>query len=288
MAGVTYWAVSDAGDVRAENQDSVLCMIGEVQGKAAALFLVADGMGGLSYGASVSRYIKDQFLRWWREDFPSMVQAGRTDREDIKELLEQEIWDINQAVLRFKKDNDCRAGSTLSLLFLYGNEYYVENLGDSRIYRLRKGILEQITEDQSLVAQMVREKRMTKEEAMHSGKKNILTMCIGMFQVPQIFSLQGVQDGKEVYLLCSDGLYNAVSELDIRGILSQEMLSCRQKAEQLRQLISKGEALDNVSIIVAGQPAGTCKSRNLPAAGNTAGRKIQMEKAGGVNLNGRN
>lgn len=251
MAGFSYWTISDAGDVRAENQDSVLCVSGEVNGRDAALFLVADGMGGLSYGASVSSYIRDQFLRWWKEDFPSMVLAGRTEREDIKELLEQEIWDINQAVLRFKRDNHCRAGSTLSLLFLYGNEYYVENLGDSRIYRLRKGVFEQITEDQSLVAQMVREKRLTKEEAIRSSKKNILTMCIGMFQVPQIFSLQGVREWGEVYLLCSDGLYNAVSEMEIRGVLSHEMLSCRQKAEQLRQLISKGKALDNVSVIVA-------------------------------------
>lgn len=256
MAGFAYGAVSDVGDVRSENQDSVLCMTGEIQGKDAALFLVADGMGGLSYGEVVSRYIREQFLRWWLEDLPSMVLAGRTESEDIKELLEQEIWDINQAVLRFKKENHCRAGSTLSLLLLYGSEYYVENLGDSRIYRLRGGTFEQITEDQSLVAQLVREKRMSKEEAVRSRKKNVLTMCVGMFRVPQIFSAQGVLEGGERFLLCSDGLYNAVGEQEIRDTLSQDTLSCRQMAERLRQLIPVGAALDNVSAIVAGQAAG--------------------------------
>lgn len=252
MAGVTYGAVSDVGDVRTENQDSVLCMTGEIHGKTAGLFLVADGLGGLSYGALVSRYIAEQFRRWWQEDFPAMIQAGRTESEDIKELLEQEIWDINQGVLRFKKDNNCRAGSTLSLLLLYGNQYYVENLGDSRIYRMCGECFEQITEDQSLVAQMVREKRLTKEEAGRSGKKNVLTMCIGMFYVPQIFAAQGIRKGGEIYLLCSDGLYNAVSETEIRDVLNGTELSCQQKAEHLRQMIPIGAALDNVSVIVAG------------------------------------
>lgn len=252
MAGVTYGSVCDVGDVRTENQDSILCMEGEIQGKEAALFLVADGMGGLSYGALISCYIREQFQRWWIDDFPSMLRAGRTETEDIKELLEQEIWDINQAVLRFKKENNCRAGSTLSLLLFYGNEYYVENLGDSRIYRMRKKTFEQITEDQSLVAQMVRENRMTREEAASSGKKNVLTMCIGMFEVPQVFSLQGIRKKGERYLLCSDGLYNALGEQEIRDVLGQGTLSCNQKAERLRRLIPVGAASDNVSIIVVG------------------------------------
>lgn len=252
MAGFTFGAISDKGDVRTENQDSILCVSGDIQGMPAALFLVADGMGGLSYGGQVSRYIKERFLKWWQEDLPSMIRAGWTKEEDMKELLEQEIWDINQTILHFKKEKQCRAGSTLSVLLLYGKQYYVENLGDSRVYRMHEGMIRQITEDQSLVAQMIREKRMTREEAYHFAKKNVLTMCIGMFDVPQIFSTQGNIEQGDIFLVCSDGFYNVAGEDDIRDVMSQEPLSLQEKTMRLRQLVPDGKALDNVSIIVAG------------------------------------
>ena len=94
-----------------------------------------------------------------------MIQAGRDSDTDIKELLEQEIWDINTQIYQFKEREGCRCGSTFSALLLYNGKYYIENLGDSRIYRFRKNNLEQLTKDQSLAAQLVREKRLTPEEA---------------------------------------------------------------------------------------------------------------------------
>lgn len=102
------------------------------------IFLVADGMGGLSYGSQISAYCTNQFAAWWHEDFSQMIQAGRDSDTDIKELLEQEIWDINTQIYQFKEREGCRCGSTLSALLLYNGKYYIENLGDSRIYRFRK------------------------------------------------------------------------------------------------------------------------------------------------------
>ena len=87
-----YGALSDQGDVRTENQDRILALTGMVAGKETGLFVVADGMGGLSYGSAVSAYIIESFSRWWEEDFPEMAQAGKCKKEEIKELLEQEIW----------------------------------------------------------------------------------------------------------------------------------------------------------------------------------------------------
>ena len=90
-----YGSLSDAGDVRGENQDAILCCTGEKntqnQQNDAAFFLVADGMGGLSYGSQISAYCTNQFAAWWHEDFSQMIQAGRDSDTDIKELLEQEI-----------------------------------------------------------------------------------------------------------------------------------------------------------------------------------------------------
>ena len=165
---ITYGCCSDRGDVRTENQDRVLALSGEVEGKEAGLFVLADGMGGLEYGSSVSTYITDEFLKWWEEDFPQMAHAGKCEKEEIRELLEQEIWDINQAVLAFRKRENCRSGSTISILFVYGDDYYIVNMGDSRVYIVQDGRLRRLTEDQSMAAQLVREGKLTEAQAKHS------------------------------------------------------------------------------------------------------------------------
>lgn len=248
---ISYGAVSDRGDIRKENQDSMLSLTGEVCGEPAALFAVADGMGGLSYGSQVSNYITGQFNRWWEEDFPQMMRAGRKSRDDINELLEQEIWDINRQIFLFNSRSQNRAGSTLSLLLLFAGEFYIKNIGDSRVYLLREGILRRMTEDQSLVAQLVRERRMTPEEARTSGKKNVLTMCVGMFAVPQSYSNGGTANAGDRFLVCSDGLYNQVNEEGISRILGLPGKSAQERAVLLRQAIRPGTAGDNVTAVVA-------------------------------------
>lgn len=223
--------VSDRGDRREENQDSILFLTGAFSGQPAGLFLVADGMGGLSYGAEVSRYAAEQFRRWWEEDLPSMLEQGLEKEEDIRELIEQEIWDINQAVFRFKESMSCRSGSTLSLLLLYRDRYYIENLGDSRVYRMREGRLRQLTKDQA-------------------AGKNKLTMCIGMFPVPQSLYQSGTISDGDIFLICSDGLYNPLSSGRMEAALKLSGMTAGQKAEFLRAQIREGDASDNVSAIV--------------------------------------
>lgn len=229
-----YGTITDKGDVRAENQDSLLAEAGSVHGHPAALMVVADGMGGLAYGAQISAYITEQFDWWWREDFPSIVGDGIDRDEDIQELLEQEIWDINRGIFEFRSRMRCRAGSTLSLLLLYNGKYYVENLGDSRIYLYRDGMLFQLTKDQ----------------AVESKGKRMLTMCMGMFEVPESQYLQGNMRPGDGFLLCSDGLYSALDEGRMEEIMGICDITAQEKAEYLRQEIAFGNARDNVSVIV--------------------------------------
>lgn len=251
MLSYTSGAVTDRGDVREENQDSILLLSGSIKGRPAALFAVADGMGGLSHGAQVSRYITLQFERWWYEDFPQLIQEEMDCEDDIRELLEQEIWDINKAVLDFRNRMQCRSGSTLSLLLLYNDNYYIESIGDSRIYLMRNNKLTQLTSDQSLAARMMREHSMTEEEAQRSGMKNKLTMCIGMFLVPQSGYITGRLRRGDCFLLCSDGLYQPLKLEQMEDVLKKNELCAQEKADQLRQMIDPGNAGDNVSAIVA-------------------------------------
>lgn len=248
MAAFACGAVSDRGDVRAENQDSVLWLTGTLEGEEAALCLVADGMGGLSYGAQVSGYIAKRFDRFWREDLPEMIRAGRGDEADLRELLEQEIWDINQEILRFRSQARCRCGSTLSLLLLYRGSYYIENMGDSRIYLFRRGRLLKLTQDQSLAAQMEREGKGAYREA---GAGNVLTMCLGMFEEPKSYFAGGRLRKGDIFLLCSDGLYRPLSERQMERVLRQRGLTAVERAVGLRSLVGPGKGRDNISALVA-------------------------------------
>ena len=248
MAVCTYGAVTDKGDRRPENQDSILCLTDrEIK---SGLFLVADGMGGLSRGGQVSRYIAERFARWWREDFPDIIRSGQIRREDMREFLEQEIWDINQELLCFRRQDGCRCGSTLSLLLIHEGHYYIENMGDSRIYLFCRGKLQQLTEDQSLAAQLKREGQLTGQERSAVGK-NVLTMCLGMFEIPQSYFRDGDLEGEERFLLCSDGLSNQVSAAQMARILNRRELLPQELAGILRSSVLPGMAADNISIIVA-------------------------------------
>ena len=246
----TYGAPTDRGDIRTENQDSVLTLTGTVKTQPTALMIIADGLGGLSYGAEVSRYIIEQFKRWWYEDFPSMIQEGMDTEEDIQELLEQEIWDINHSVVDFRNKMQCRSGSTLSLLLLYKRKYYIENIGDSRIYLMRDGSLSQLTQDQSLATQIAKKHQIETEGVSYSKAKNILTMCIGMSPIPQSNYSSGKLCSGDCFLICSDGLYNPLEIRQMESVLGEKKIPAIQKAECLRKMISKGKARDNVSAIV--------------------------------------
>lgn len=250
MFTYTYGAVSDKGDIRAENQDSILYLTGSIQGSEAALSVIADGMGGLSFGAQTSQYITGQFKRWWYEEFPDIVREDMDHKEDIQELLEQEIWDINQAILAFNHQMQSKSGSTLSLLLLHKNQYFIENAGDSRVYLLRGQSLYQLTEDHSLVARMMRHYQLSEEEAKHSVMRNKLTMCIGMFSVPETNYYEGKLEEGDCFLLCSDGLYNHLKTSQIERILGEREFDAVEKAEYLRRMIEPGKASDNVSAIV--------------------------------------
>lgn len=250
MLSFASGAITDKGDVRAENQDSILSLKGKRGDQTAALYVVADGIGGLAFGAQVSLYITEQFKRWWHEDFPQLIHEGMDCEADIRELLEQEIWDINQAVFSFKEKMQCRSGSTLSLLLLYKKRYYIENIGDSRIYLFRDRQLCQLTSDQSLAAQMVQDHRLMEDKTQSSKVKNMLTMCIGMFPVPQSRYLSGKLYPGDSFLLCSDGLYNLLSAKQIEEVLGKTELDVEKKPEWLRQLVGRGNAKDNVSAIV--------------------------------------
>jgi len=251
---ISVGAYTSAGDVKATNQDSVFYKTGVFGKKAAGLFIVADGCGGMAHGDEISRFVVTYFNRLWHSELNGLIALKEQNDTNVNAFLEKAINDINAGAIEFGKQIGRRVGTTLSLLLIINDRYYIKNVGDSRVYLIRKENIEQLTKDQSLVAEMVRNNELTLDEAKTYGKKNILTMCVGLFNEVKTYTKNGKIKGGDSFLICCDGLYNYIPDEKFRELLiMREQGSAGapgDTARLLRESIPQGMAADNVSAVV--------------------------------------
>lgn len=243
---------SDIGDVKESNQDSILCKCGKIGKHNVGLYIVADGCGGLAYGEEISRLAVTYFTRVWNNELKELLESKKLPKPDaaIDTLLERAIKDINDKAKEFGQMVGDKVGTTLSLLLCIDKKFYIKNVGDSRIYLKRGNKITQITEDQSLVADLLRNNEISKDEALNFKKKNVLTMCIGVFENVRTYSNKGRINHGDTFLICCDGLYNNVTSKAMVKILNDRKIKFEDKCLELRNSIEKGKATDNVSSVV--------------------------------------
>ncbi len=226
------------------NQDRILARQGETGGHWAGLFLVADGCGGMAYGEKISQLLADSFAAIWESELPEALREGKAVPELVVGWTEQ----INAVAFSFGKQVQQQVGSTLSLLVLVDSDYYIFNTGDSRVYLRRNGRVLRMTEDQTLIADKLRNQEITPEEAAQIEGQNALTMCVGYFPQVRIFRRWGRLHRGDVLLLCSDGLYRGLGEAELLVRIPHRVLP--DSALRLRESISPGAAADNVSAVL--------------------------------------
>ena len=245
-------AYTDMGDLKQVNQDALFYQTGIIGNRRVGLFIIADGCGGLAFGEEISQLAVNYFGRFWDRELRELLKSKKLSGERVDAFLEKAIREINKIALEFGKQMGQQVGTTLSLLLTVNRDYYIKNIGDSRIYLIRKKQIRRLTEDQSLLAGMLRNKEITTEEAKNFPKKNVLTMCVGVFADLKIYSNAGKVKSKDLFLLCFDGLYNYIPGDAWQILLAKpgrEELPVM--ADKLRKSIPSGEAKDNVSIILA-------------------------------------
>ena len=137
-------------------------------------------------------------------------------------------------------------GTTMEICLIYNNRAYIAHVGDSRIYRIRKETIRQLTQDHSYVQTLVKQGTITKEEASHHPKKNILTKALGCnaFVEPDVM-VRGFQK-EDILVMCSDGLTNMVTPEDIYNI-SKTNFEIAPK--ELIDLANENGGMDNVTVI---------------------------------------
>jgi len=229
----TSAARSDPGWVREINEDACL---DQPQG---GLWAVADGMGGHSLGDLASRLVVDALSRLPHADtLPELTANGHDRLQAVNGQLRAE------AALRHVQV----IGSTVAALFACDRQCGYLWAGDSRIYLYRNGHLIQLTRDHSQVEELKSLGALSPEEAIHHPARNLITRAVGAADTLEIDEGKlEVNDG-DLFLLCSDGLSNEVSEEEICAALAAG--DCRQAAESLVDRALKHGGRDNISVVV--------------------------------------
>lgn len=235
---IHYGTVSDQGKVRSSNEDSYTANLKN------RIFLVADGMGGHAAGEIASQIAAATV----EEVMAVKVGSGQPHEETLRSAAEEANARIYQA--QRMKSELAGMGSTLTALSIRGGKYYVAHVGDSRAYLLRGGVLDQLTRDHSLVWQLYESGVLRKDELSSHPQKNLITRSIGPHPQIEIDLEEGDAREGDVYLLCSDGLTDMVTDENIRKILSAPDRTPQQLGEALVAAANSRGGADNITVVV--------------------------------------
>jgi PPM family protein phosphatase len=246
---VAVGAKSDVGLKRSHNEDS-LCLEPQM-----GLFVVCDGMGGHNAGEVASNLASDVVRTYVREQRHQgdPAQAGGYDPQfsSSTNRLASAIRLANETVYRaaMSRSDHEGMGTTIVAALLEGPVVSIAHVGDSRAYLVRGGVLAQLTEDHSLVAEQVRRGLLTEEEAEYSPQQNIITRAIGIEATIEVTLNELTLIPGDCFLLCSDGLTKGVRAAQILNAI-QAAPDPQAASDQLVTLANQAGGEDNTTVIV--------------------------------------
>lgn len=261
MSDVLMAGVTDPGVKRENNEDAYLT-VPEI-----GLAVLADGMGGHLAGEVASGIAVDIIRR-------NLIGALAEDGEDadaahadgasrearsIKSAIELANSAIHEASTT--RAECAGMGATVVATVLYDDKICIAHVGDSRAYRLRDAKLEQVTEDHSMIQELVRRGFLTAEEARTSVNKNVVTRALGVEAHVQVeVHEHDVIDG-DIYLLCSDGLSDVLPQQAIEQILTERQTDFYDALHAMVERVNAAGGPDNVSIILVRAGAKFARSK---------------------------
>jgi serine/threonine protein phosphatase PrpC len=227
-----HYSASDTGRERRANEDSYLART--------PVFVVADGMGGARAGEVASRTAVELFA------------AGLDERiATPEERLARRVQDANERIHELSREDSRRAGmgTTLTALHVGGDELAIAHVGDSRAYCLRDGVLTMLTEDHSLVGELVRQGKLTEQEAEEHPQRSIITRALGPEPVVLVDTMTVRGRAGDVYLLCSDGLTSMLSDERLRQLLAAAP-TLEAAAGDLIDAAHQAGGRDNITVVL--------------------------------------
>src|SRR6202451_2214268 len=225
------YAGTDTGRQRRANEDSLLTR--------SPLFVVADGMGGAQAGEVASRIAVESF------------KHGLDDTSEPELALSTLASEANSRIHELSHSNAEQAGmgTTLTAVYVGAEEVAIAHVGDSRAYCLRDGELLRLTDDHSLVDELIREGRLTPEEAEEHPQRSIITRALGPEEIVEVDTRSFRARPGDIYLLCSDGLTSMVPEVRLGEILGAHR-GLHDAGEALIAEANRAGGRDNITVIL--------------------------------------
>jgi len=242
------FGISDIGLVREHNEDLWAAYPEE------GLFILADGMGGHSSGEIAAKEALSSLYAFFKKRSPTNIYST----EELKKFFRDVFTQVNDLVYREGERNDelKGMGTTLCALFFHQHSAILAHVGDSRIYLFRGKKLVQLTEDHSLVSELVSLGAMKEDEAETFPYKHILTRAIGTH--PKVdSSIKSMEtEPEDLYMLCSDGLTNYASHQQIENILKSN-IPLSLKGQMLVDQAMENGGGDNITLILVSTATGS-------------------------------
>ena len=242
--------LSDRGKVREENEDAIVCDL------ETGLFILADGMGGHASGQIASKkaisvmanyLLKERHVKKFQWPLDPSTKLTELGNHASVALRIANIRVYNEA----QKNEDLLGMGTTGLIFIAQNEQViVAHVGDSRCYLHDGQTLVRVTNDHSLVNQLMRVFNLSEAEAAEKAGKNVLVQSIGIDDdiVPEVCQVK--LQRQSTVLLCSDGLTDMLSEADIQTILEKPDINLKAKTQLLIDSANRAGGRDNISVIL--------------------------------------
>ena len=259
---VNVFGRTDVGRTREHNEDSFVVAdlnsnVASLQpsvrahksGPKGTLFMVADGMGGAAAGEIASQMATDIVLRELRDNW---LPLGQPSPEAFARCLKRAAQSANQQIHSYATSHqEYRGmGTTATIAGFLNGIIYLCQIGDSRGYLIREGVVRQITKDQSLMQKLIEAGELTEEEAAQSERRNIILQALGPeAQIKVDLTYQPACQG-DILLLCSDGLSGQITKDDIARVLGEET-ELVNACKKLIEIANTNGGPDNITVIVA-------------------------------------
>lgn len=239
-----YSALSDIGLKRDKNEDNWNIVLNAEESPIG--FIIADGMGGHLAGEEASRIAVEEMSSTVLECVSMNATA-----DTIKKLITKRIKTINDRIMDYSSKNlgGLKSGTTLSVGIILENNLQIVHVGDSRIYRIRNGSINCLTQDHSYVAELLKGGLISSDEANHHPDRNRITRALGFKDnfFPDFYS-EPIVPG-DIFVFCTDGLYEEVEDQKILEMVLKEPRE--SVAKSLIEMAKDHGGSDNITVIVA-------------------------------------
>lgn len=241
LPNIIYGGYSDRG-TRNENQDSFRIGINNTL----ATFLVADGVGGYSFGGNCSKGVADSIINEFSDVENKTI-------EYIKSLIEKKYNQVNEYIYNQGQVYQVLMATTISTINFVDNRCLISNIGDTKIFLIRNNKLILISEEHTVAYELLKYQRITYEQYLNHDKRHVLSKAIGAGKtVSAYYNILEIEDD-DVFLILSDGVYNFVSDLElvssVKKNLEKKDNNLNELCEEIVEQSIKNKSNDNATAV---------------------------------------